>query len=54
MTAIKVQQIDTSHWQIIPHGDGVGWIVCGKSKDDAINAFTSWSVYKEVCEVDNE
>lgn len=51
MTAIKVQQIDATHWRIIPQGDAVGWVVSGKSKDDAINAFTSWSVYNEVYEV---
>lgn len=52
MVKISVKQVDATHWKITPENDATGWIVCGKTKDDAINAFTSWSVYSKVHEVE--
>ncbi len=51
MIPIKIKKKDETHWIITPKGDSIGWVVYGRTKDEAVNAFTDWSVYTEVYEV---
>lgn len=46
---VRVEPVDATHYRISLPDDPDGWIVCGRSQDEALKLFERFSMYE--CEV---